>query len=79
MVKLEKRAGCADGRVGHESDEEYKIHCSQSDILEVAQTIPKRRTPKNTRLELEKVNDIFPTRTNLNRNLLTHEENKPYT
>uniref|UniRef100_A0A8D8NQB0 Zinc finger protein 350 n=1 Tax=Culex pipiens TaxID=7175 RepID=A0A8D8NQB0_CULPI len=78
---------------GHESVEVYEIHDSQSDTLEVTQTTPKRRTPKTprpktisdsdksttSRFECTQCSKIFSTRTNLNRHLLTHDGNKPYT
>ncbi|KAL9695612.1 hypothetical protein quinque_014897 [Culex quinquefasciatus] len=78
---------------GHESVEVYEIHDSQSDTLEVTQTTPKRRPPKTprsktisdsdksttSRFECTQCSKIFSTRTNLNRHLLTHDGNKPYT
>ncbi|KAL1390382.1 hypothetical protein pipiens_003165 [Culex pipiens pipiens] len=78
---------------GHESVEVYEIHDSQSDTLEVTQTTPKRRTAKTprpktisdseksttSRFECTQCSKIFSTRTNLNRHLLTHDGNKPYT
>ncbi|KAL1377052.1 hypothetical protein pipiens_004244 [Culex pipiens pipiens] len=61
---------------GHESVEVYEIHDSQSDTLE---TISDSEKSTTSRFECTQCSKIFSTRTNLNRHLLTHDGNKPYT